>query len=250
MTIHDYLNYPMGKGASVMMIGEAKSKMIEKFLLDESSITYNLYNTGKTLVFHFEIPSHSTKGIMYDVIVEFPYTQADLNIGNSLYEFPFKVYSNCPSFVYSYAYVFYQKGLICDWLLSRYDRKTLTTPPKTRNEFGIIFYEKSIFFALYYIRKNMNQSLDLLTKSARRTSISDIKSRVNSQTNIRSNTKLLKEEGKMNKVVDRAMRSSDQEKDVMRELVGKTKKPIGARTASKPKGTRGAKGPTKPRSTR
>ena len=40
MTIHDYLNYPMGKGASVMMIGEAKSKMIEKV---EAEVRENLW---------------------------------------------------------------------------------------------------------------------------------------------------------------------------------------------------------------
>lgn len=243
MTIHDYLNYPMGKGNATMLIGDAKSKMIEKFLLDESEIKYNLYNTGKTLVFHFEIPSHSTAGIMYDVIVEFPYSHADLNKGNDLYNFPFKVYSNCPSFIYSYAYIFYQKDLICDWLVSRYDKKTLTTPPKTRNEFGIIFYEKSIFFSLYYIRKYFNQSLDLLTKSAKRTSITDIKSRVNSQTNIRTNTKVRKEELKKTAVIDHALASSENHGDLAATLPSPTRKP------SKPRGTKSASKARKPSGT-
>lgn len=250
MTIHEYLNYPMGKGAAMMMIGDAKKTMIDKFLLDEAEIVYNLYNTGKTLVFHFELPSHSTKGVKYDVIVEFPYNSADLQKGNNLFEFPFKVYSNCPSFVYTYAYVFYQKGLICDWLINRFDKKSLTTPPTQRNSFGIIFYERSVFFALYYIKKNINQSLDILTSSAKKASHSAIKEKVSSQTEIKRSTKLLKEENKLERVENKIMsRSREESVDISEVSKNKyapkgTRKPSGTRKAS---GTKGAKKPSRPR---
>lgn len=186
MTINEYLYYPMGKGFSAMGIAEARDKMIEKFTLDEDGIKVNLYKTNSTLVFHAEIPSHSTKGLYYDTIVEFPYGKADMNKGNNIFEFPFKVYSNCPSFVYSYAYIFYQKHLICDWLVSRYDKKTLTTPPTKRNSWGIIFYEQSIFFTLYYIKKYFGMSVMELDSLAVKSSHSTIKDNVSSETNIRS----------------------------------------------------------------
>jgi len=249
VNIHEYLNYPMGKGAAYLMIGEAKKRMSEKFALDESEIKYVLYDTGRTLVFHFEMPSHSTHGLMYDVIVEFPYSKGDLNKGNSLYEFPFKVYSNCPSFVYTYAYVFYQKDLICNWLLDRYDKKTLTTPPKTRNEFGIVFYERSIFFALYYIRKNINQSLDLLTNSAQKASYSTIKARVNSHTAIKKETKIKKEEAKIEKIAQNALRNTPvgQASDVLNGLTAKRPNNVKAiAKAVKAKKPRGTTKPTRP----
>lgn len=243
MNIHEYLNYPMGKGASYMMIGEAKQILIDKFLLDESEINYNLYNTGYTLVFHFELPSHSAKGVKYDVVIEFPYKKEDLDRGNNLYEFPFKVYSNSPSFIYTYAYVFYQKNLICNWLVNRYDRKTLSTPPKQRNEFGIIFYEKSIFFSLYYIRKNINQSLDLLTKSAKRASYAQIRVNVSSQTEIKRNTNIQKEENKMERATNRVM-SRSKDDDEIDEL--QSYAPSKAKPTKKPKGGIKARKPSKP----
>lgn len=250
MTIHEYLNYPMGKGAAMAMIGDAKQTMIEKFLLDESEIVYNLYNTGHTLVFHFELPSHSTKGIKYDIIVEFPYTSEDLSKGNNLMEFPFKVYSNCPSFVYTYAYVFHKHGLICNWLLNRFDKKTLTTPPSQRNSFGVIFYERSIFFALYYIKKNINQSLDILTSSAKKASYSSIKDKVTSQTMITRSTKLQKEENKLDRAKNSIMsRSRNEETDI--ESVTKNKlAPKSANSAKKARGAskpKGSKKPSRPR---
>lgn len=193
MTINEYLNYPMGRNSAIFMVHEAKSKMTERFLLVEDEIKMRIYNTGSTLVFHMELPSESSKGLTYDVVIEVPYSKADDNRGNNIFDFPFQVYSNCPSFIYSYAYVFYKKGLICKWLLNRYDKKTLSTPPTKKNEFGIIFYEKSIFFAVYYIHKHFNQSVMLLTKSAIKASIGSIKSRITSQTDISSNRNILKD---------------------------------------------------------
>ena len=242
MTIHEYLNYPMGKNSAVFMIGAAKSKMIERYLLDESGLKAVLYNTGKTLVFHMEIPSHSTKGLTYDVVIEFPYSKADLDHGNNLFEFPFRVYSNCPSFIYSYAYIFYQRGLLIDWLISRYDKKTLTTPPTKRNEFGIIFYEESIFYAVYYIYTHLGSSLMLLTKSAKNVSRSKIKELITSQSDIRENQKEFKEINKLAK--EASLDRSDENGVTHTSPTVKTKT---ARGISKPKGTSKARGTTKPK---
>ena len=248
MTIHEYLNYPMGKGSAVAFLPDAKQNMAKRYMIDEPHIKYTMYNTGKTIIFHMEMPSESTRGVMYDVILEFPYTDADLCKGNNLSNFPFKVFSNCPSFIYSYAYIFNQHNLICDWLIHRYDKKTLLTPPKTRNPFGIIFYEKSIFYAVYYMQKNLNLSLVLLTKSAVKMSHTQIKGRISSQTDIKKSTEYFKEENKLKKAIEKAQ-ASPSDKDKL--LISATERRRGIRFAHGPKkpksSTSSTKLPKKPR---
>lgn len=219
MTIHEYLNYPMGKNSAIFMIGTAKEKMIERFLLIENEIKMIIYNTGNTFVFHMELPSESSKGLTYDVVIEVPFTKNDENRGNNIFQFPFRVYSNCPSFIYSYAYIFYKKKLICSWLVNRYDKKTLTMAPKKRNEHEIIFYEKSIFFAVYYIFKNLNVSVDLLKEKAVKASVSLIKSKITSQNDIATNRSIIKE-------IDREEKAGNIEK----QSLSKRKKILSAST--------------------
>ena len=247
MTINEYLYYPMGKGFSAMNISEAREKMIEKFTLDEDGIKVNLYKTNSTLVFHAEIPSHSTKGLYYDTIVEFPNGKADMNKGNNIFEFPFKVYSNCPSFVYSYAYIFYQKNLICDWLVSRYDKKTLTTPPTKRNSWGVIFYEQSIFFTLYYIKKYFGMSVMELDSIAQKSSHNSIKDNVSSETNIRSTRSEIKDAIKKTKNGFTSGKTAIVRHD-KESSVKSTTKSSSLKTAKSTKGTskpKGLKGPKK-----
>lgn len=244
MTIHEYLNYPMGRNSAIFMVKDAKDKMIERFLLVEDEIKMVIYDTGSSLVFHMELPSESSKGLSYDVVIEVLYTKMDENRGNNIFEFPFNVYSNCPSFIYNYAYVFYQKKLICKWLLNRYDKKTLTLPPKKRNEYGIIFYEKSIFFAVYFIWKNLNMSVDALKGKAIKASIGAIKGKITSQNDISANRNMIKDIEKQEKEGKIPKQSVSKRKKILEE---DQKKNSSTRGIRKPKGAKQAKGPKKPK---
>lgn len=245
MTINEYLNHPMGKNSAIFMVGEAKNKMIERFLLVEDQLRLQAYNTGRTLVFHMEMPSESSKGLSYDIVIEVPFSSKDENKGNNIFDFPFNVYSNCPSFIYSYAYIFYKQKLICKWLVNRYDKKTLTTPPTKKNEFGIIFYEKSIFFAVYYIFKNMNQSVMLLEKSAKRASYAEIKEKITSQNDIDANRNFIKEIDKKEKAGIIPKKSVKGRQEMLE--AAQTEESRGIRKARGTKKPKGAKGATKPK---
>ena len=133
-------------------------------------------------------------------------------------------------------------------MIHRYDKKTLLTPPKTRNPYGIIFYEKSVFYAVYYMQKNLNLSLDLLTKSAVKMSHTQIKSRISSQTDIKKSTEYFKEENKLKKAIEKAQSLPLSEKGKV--LLSATEKRKGIRTAhsaKKPKGRTSTTLPKKPR---
>lgn len=253
MTINDYLTHPMGKGNAAFLIGQAKSEMIGRFLLDEDAMKVQVYDTRKTLVFHFELPSKSSKGIEYDVVLEFPYNESDFNTAKNIFNFPFKVYSNCPSFVYTYAYVFNQHGLLIDWLKSRYDHKTLRMAPATRNKLGVIFYEHSIFNAVYYIFKNIGTPVSNLVKSAKKASVGQLRQMITPQSDIETNSKIVKAAEREMKKIEKAHQAPVGERNDLINQAHKENRfpthttPITAKSATKPKGVRGAKGTSKPK---
>ena len=60
-----------------------------------------------------------------------------------------KIYSNAPSFLFNFAYIFNQK----DSLLfpNKYANEFLTMPPKVRNPFGTLGFEKHVFSAIRFV---------------------------------------------------------------------------------------------------
>jgi hypothetical protein len=65
-----------------------------------------------------------------------------------------KVFSNNFAFVYTYAYVMNQRGLLIDYLRSLLPKEVLSEPPKRRNPDETVNYEKSIVYAIYYIQEH------------------------------------------------------------------------------------------------
>ena len=61
------------------------------------------------------------------------------------------LYSNSPSFIYTYCYVYNQKGLLIDKLKSKLPQMALTKFPEVRNPIGSLGYEKSTYIAARYL---------------------------------------------------------------------------------------------------
>ena len=72
-----------------------------------------------------------------------------------------KIFSNCPSFIYTYAYVYNEKKELIEWAKSKYSKHVLEKSPDRRNAYHISSYERSIYFACKYLstngRNNINQ---------------------------------------------------------------------------------------------
>ena len=99
------------------------------------------------------IPSEPfPKFLHYDVIVRFYFdSDSDRRINmDSLVE----VYSNSPSFTFTYAYVYNKKDAsIKDY--NRYlSRKSITDAPKVTNPKELIGFEKSLFFAFLLLKSS------------------------------------------------------------------------------------------------
>lgn len=149
MNLVTYLNNPMGKGSSVMGASSIKANLNADFELLKNRINYKTYvNKKRTkLVYIVQIPSRKAKDVLYDVVIEYEINDNTKEINN----LDFKVFSNCPSFVYTYAYVFFKKKILCTWLKDKYSKEVLKDRPDEKNEYQIINFERSLYLALKYI---------------------------------------------------------------------------------------------------
>lgn len=88
-------------------------------------------------------PSTSTPGVVYDTVLEL-HTVKKLDVNT-----PFKAYSNSPSFLYNFSYVFHHQGSLLFSDLVPADFKRLS--PRTRNPYMFVGFSKDIFSAVRYV---------------------------------------------------------------------------------------------------
>lgn len=138
---------------------------------------YVIQPKNRTIV-HIKVPSETVAQFHYDILLE-------LDIPKKCTDFAdcdIKVFSNCPSFVYSYAYIFAHwdgssspirgamgKGMLIDVLKGKLPRERMLIPgsegqlgkkavhdqPVIRNPIGIPLFDKSIYFAIFYLMENL-----------------------------------------------------------------------------------------------
>jgi len=211
MTMKQYLQNPAGKGSSIIPNSAAtKQKYLEEFNLLKENIVANWVKQGDILICHLKIPSAKNSRILYDVVYEFDTKdQVDFD-GRNIDGVNVRMFSNCPSFLFTYAYVFYQNELGIKWLKSKLQSQFLKKPASQRNNYGIISYEKSIYIGFLYIRyTNMNlTSLKASIPPAKR--LNDIKNDVKTSNDImahyaeiKAEEKAAKEEAKSSPVIQK-----------------------------------------------
>lgn len=101
--------------------------------------------------YNIKIPSESQEGNEYDVVIRFftdkPYVKTETHLRNYYIQF----YSNSPSFIYQYAYVYKQRGYLIEELYKKLDADYINTPPTKTNSDLKLDYDKSIYFACRFL---------------------------------------------------------------------------------------------------
>lgn len=161
MTLDEYINNPMGVKNSVFSHREMyramyAEKLDQLYLRENGIIGFTVYKDKKGYFIHFKIPSESTEGIYYDTVLQFSTNDTKIELEDNVHNYKVKFYSNDPSFVYTFAYAFMQKGLFIDDLKSRVSKYTRKTPASVRNPEDQVGYVKSFYFAyLLMLNKNL-----------------------------------------------------------------------------------------------
>jgi len=176
--------------ADTLSVSKGSMKLNTKGVIEEYRERYdNLIGSGKTfrhdtytvnpggrIMVHIKVPSETVDGFYYDVLIELSAEKSAADFRDC----DIKIFSNCPSFVYSVAYVFAHwdpsakdkskgKGMMIDSLRGKLPRERLLVPgaekslgkkpvhdkPVTRNPMGIPLFDKSVYFAIFYMLDNV-----------------------------------------------------------------------------------------------
>jgi hypothetical protein len=112
--------------------------------VDEFGISGRPHN----LIFYVSIPSEEfyMNRVRWDCIIQIEY-DASKNIQNR----DAKFYTNSPSFIYTYAYVFNQQDLLPDFIKMKMPSQCLTQAPTIRNPIESRGFDKILYQAMRYL---------------------------------------------------------------------------------------------------
>lgn len=117
---------------------------------------------------HISIPSDSNPNQSYDIVVCFFTGDGSVKKQTTLSNYYVKFFSNSPSFIYKYAYLYKKEGFLIDLLYDKLDTKTSDSSPSSSNQNNKMFYDKSIYIACRYLQDNKILFLSKNTLIARK----------------------------------------------------------------------------------
>jgi hypothetical protein len=153
ISIRQYVDNPY-RGSSFLAsrkfiksgLNQAFIELLQKYRNLFYAVPYK-YANGDVL-FHVKVPSEEYKfnKIVYDVLFKISFA-ADKRY--SLRDM--KVFANSPSFLFTYAYVYYHEDIMIDEYADKIPGQALTTPPDVRNPVESLGFEKITYIAARYI---------------------------------------------------------------------------------------------------
>lgn len=154
MTITEYLQNPYGKGSAIAAgaLQGAKETMMTELLELEGRFACRAYICQGRAILHVVVPSKKKPNISYDVLFEVHLNDipsTEVTIENS----SIKVFSNCPSFIFTYAHAFEEKGLTIKWLENKYRSEVRKNLAVVKNASNVIGLERSLYLACLYLRR-------------------------------------------------------------------------------------------------
>lgn len=150
MTLTKYTSNPTGKGSAYVAnraaIKNGLNMIFIKLLREHRKEFYAvpyIYGNGDIL-YYIKVPSedYDINKISYDVLFLLKYDKNLKRANRHMF-----LYSNSPSFIFTYCYVYNKHGLLIDKLKSKLPIEALTKPPVVRNPIESLGYDKSTYIA-------------------------------------------------------------------------------------------------------
>lgn len=160
MTLKDFLTNPSGKGDTALntkaiasILDSKYSKLLEK---KERLIKCTIYKvlTKEVYYIHLVIPTETERDNTYDVVIQLSDLEGAHKHETSIVNYDAKFFSNAPSFAYTYAKVYRDNELLIQSLQNKFDKQQLTGNPDMRNRYGIVGYDKYLYFGVKYIMES------------------------------------------------------------------------------------------------
>jgi hypothetical protein len=167
-TLSDYLSDPSDSNAEIPKLRDYISLAKQEFQILKGVMTLKWFALkNDILVAYIQLPSRHTKGILYDIVLEFD--SSDVT-ADTIDDLPVRVFSNCPSFTFRVAQAFDSEGLLIPWLKQKFDTSIFAKKSEIINPKKEIKFERSIYTAAMYLLSDKRNDLDHIKKIALRTS--------------------------------------------------------------------------------
>lgn len=165
LTLGKYIINPTNnKGNLVLNLNSIRNDLNLRYdkLLENKKKDFklNVYEKKDDLFVYIKEPSESYN-MTYDIVFQ-------INKNNeSIEKSPLKVFSNSPSFAYTYAYVFNNNNLLIEDLKKKYSKEFFKRLPYQRNFYEIVSIEKSLFIAINYLLDNFDSIGTIIDKAVK-----------------------------------------------------------------------------------
>ena len=227
-TIQEFMREPFGRSDS--MDKNAKYDELYKKFISENKIRIEGFTTIEDSYYvHIKIPSESqttekNKKYEYDVIIRFFTDKPELLLAGSFRAYYMQFFSNSPSFIYRYAYLYKEHDYLIKMLYDKLDPEYQNVKPEKTNAGMELSYDKSIYFACRFLSDHqfryMNKKgvLGAKKKTPQKffSDISDFKS-------VKFDQDLMNAEKKLKKSIDKGG-TTKEKSDAGREIFDLNKK--------------------------
>ena len=174
MTMKQFLQNPSGSYSASfarrdLIIANLEDRFAKLFKTRRNDFKMKIFR-GKQkndFIFYIQVPSEKYNKLIYDVVIQFIPVDMNALSSTTIDRYAIKVFSNNLNFTFSYAYWWNQDDLLIPELKSKLSPKSLTDKPIIKNNEGIYGFDKSLYFAMLYIKynelnkkTNINKSLD------------------------------------------------------------------------------------------
>lgn len=151
-TFQSYMTRPMGQGITAFQLNSIRSDLTARYKKLNLNTKISLVHVCKLnddYFIHFLIPNESEDDRKndYDVVLKFSPGSDEIKNQPTIKNYNIKFFSNCPSFVYTFAYIYNDNGLLIEEFKDKFEEQVLTMKPISRNPYKIVNFEKTIFFA-------------------------------------------------------------------------------------------------------
>lgn len=173
LSMNQLITNPAGKHTGMVAarkdIIENMNSRFSRLVNDQTKkFTTRIYSddTRSFYVFHIKVPTEqkTTEDLRYDVIIHVTIPEG-VDKPISLFNYPCMVYSNSPAFAFTYAYVLNKLGFVPPYMVTKkMTEESKKTSPEKRNPFETIGFEKSLFFAISYIKMNNYMSVNTISR--------------------------------------------------------------------------------------
>ena len=127
----------------------------QKYEQIKDRIMWGACKDGNNYIIHVRVPSTDVycKDVYYDVVFEFFPESEKIFKSNSIKDYSVLLFSNCPSFTFTFTYAYNKYGLLVPWLINKCIPQCLNTPAMQRNRSSQIGSDMKTWYAAYHLQK-------------------------------------------------------------------------------------------------